>query len=65
MTSMSTGAALSFEGTSLVAPDCSYGGKFSAIRATDEHTVSFAMCAADPAFEAKAAFIVFGIQPAE
>ena len=35
------------------------------IRATDEHTVTFTMCAADPAFEAKAAFIVFGIQPSE
>ena len=65
MSTMSTGAALSFEGSSLVAPDCNYGGKISAIRATDEHTVTFTMCAADPAFEAKAAFVSFGIQPSE
>ena len=62
---MPTGAAISFEGTSLVAPDCSYGGKIKSIVATDEHTATFTMCTADPAFEAKAAFIVFGIEPSE
>ena len=31
ITSLSTGTALSFEGTSLVAPDCSYGGKIKSI----------------------------------
>jgi len=65
MTAMSMGSALSFEGAALVAPDCNYGGKISAIRAVDEHTVTFEMCGADPAFEAKSAFVVFGIQPSE
>jgi ABC-type transport system substrate-binding protein len=62
---MPAGAALSFEGTSLVAPNCDYGGKISSIKATDEHTVTFTMCSPDPAFEAKAAFISFGIEPSE
>lgn len=65
MTAMSVGAAQSFEGKSLEAPNCEYGGKIKAIRATDEHTVTFEMCKADPAFEAKAAFVSFGIQPSE
>lgn len=65
MAIMPAGAAFSFEGTSLVAPDCSYGGKIKSIVATDEHTATFTMCSADPAFEAKAAFISFAIQPSE
>lgn len=65
MTAMSMGSAMSFEGDSLVAPNCDYGGKISAIRAIDEHTVSFEMCSADPAFEPKVAFVSFGIQPSE
>lgn len=64
MTAMSMGPALSFEGSSLVAPNCD-SGKISAIRATDEHTVTFEMCSTDPAFEPKAAFVSFGIQPSE
>ncbi|MGN6489101.1 MAG: ABC transporter substrate-binding protein, partial [Devosia sp.] len=65
MTMMPAGAALSFEGMSLEAPNCDFGGKIKSIVATDEHTATFTMCSADPAFEAKAAFIVFGIQPSE
>lgn len=54
-----------FEGTSVAADDCEYGGKISSIEATDEYTVVFTMCKPDPAFPAKAAFTPFGIQPAE
>jgi ABC-type transport system substrate-binding protein len=62
---MLAGPAMSFEGTSVAAPDCDYGGKFSSIKAVDEHTVVFTMCSSDPAFEPKVAFVGFGIQPAE
>ncbi len=62
---MMSGSAFGFEGKSLVAPDCDYGGKIKSIVATDENTVTFSMCSPDPAFEAKAAFVVFGIQPEE
>jgi ABC-type transport system substrate-binding protein len=54
-----------FEPTSLVAPDCEYGGKIKSIEAVDQYTVKFTMCKSDPAFEAKIAFTPFGIQPAE
>ncbi|MEO8241584.1 MAG: ABC transporter substrate-binding protein [bacterium] len=57
--------ALAFDGQSLTAPNCDYGGKIKSIVATDENTVTFTMCSPDPAFEAKAAFEVFGIQPAD
>ena len=36
--------------------DCSYGGEFSQIKATDEHTVEFTLCYPDPAFLSKLAF---------
>ena len=36
--------------------DCKYGGEFSQIKATDEHTVEFTLCYPDPAFLAKLAF---------
>jgi hypothetical protein len=42
-----------------------YNGKIDTITAVDEHTVEFALCSPDPAFLAKIAFGVFGIQPAE
>lgn len=57
--------ASTFEGTSLAAPDCEYGGLFKEIAAVDELTVQFTMCAPDPAFPSKAAFTSFAIQPAE
>lgn len=44
---------------------CDYGGKIESIEALDELTVQFNLCKPDPAFEAKAAFTPFGIQPAE
>ena len=57
--------ALSFEGNSIAASDCDYGGKIKSIVATAEHEVTFTMCKPDPAFPAKAAFTPFGIQPEE
>ncbi len=60
-----TMAMMDFEGTTLDAGGCDYGGKVSSITALDEHTVEFALCGPDPAFLAKMAFSVFGIQPSE
>lgn len=60
-----SGSAVAFEGRSVAAPSCDYDGKIKSITATDEHTVTFSMCSPDPAFQAKVAFVVFGIQPAE
>ena len=65
MTALLAGPAFSFEGKSVAASDCNYGGKIKSIVATDEHTVTFSMCSPDPAFEAKAAFVSFGIEPSE
>jgi ABC-type transport system substrate-binding protein len=59
------GTAGAFEGDSVSAPDCDYGGKIKSIEAVDELTVKFTMCKPDPAFMAKAAFTPFGIQPKE
>jgi ABC-type transport system substrate-binding protein len=41
--------------------DCEYGGEFSQISATDEHTVVFSLCYPDPAFLSKIAFTSFAI----
>ena len=54
-----------FQGKSVAAKDCSYGGKIKSIEATGPLTVRFSMCKPDPAFMAKAAFTPFGIQPEE
>lgn len=54
-----------FEGQVLDSGGCDYGGKVNTITAVDEHTVEFALCSPDPAFLAKIAFGVFGIQPSE
>lgn len=59
------GPAFAFEGKSVAAADCSYGGKILSIEAVDPLTVVFTMCSSDPAFLAKAAFTPFGIQPEE
>jgi len=56
---------MEFEGKSVAAPDCDYGGKISSIVATDAYTVEFNMCGSDPAFPQKAAFTPFGIYPEE
>ncbi|MBT9385191.1 hypothetical protein KM176_15070 [Pseudooceanicola sp. CBS1P-1] len=57
--------AFAFEGTSVSAPSCDYGGTIKSIAATDELTVTVTMCKPDPAFSAKIIFPVFGIQPSE
>lgn len=54
-----------FEGTSVSAEDCSYGGEFKSIEAVDAYTVKFTLCYPDPAFLSKVAFIAFGIQDAD
>jgi ABC-type transport system substrate-binding protein len=57
--------AAEFEGMSVAAENCDYGGKISSIVAEDQHTVVFNLCKPDPAFLAKVAFTPFGIQPSE
>jgi peptide/nickel transport system substrate-binding protein len=56
---------MEFEPMSVAAESCDYGGKIESIVALDEFTVQFNLCKPDPAFLAKAAFIPFGVQPAE
>ncbi|NQV05706.1 peptide ABC transporter substrate-binding protein, partial [bacterium] len=60
-----TEAPAAFVGASVEAPDCEYGGKVSSIKAVDELTVEFSLCAPLPAFPQIAAFTPFGIQPEE
>jgi ABC-type transport system substrate-binding protein len=48
---------------SQAAPDCSYGGNIKSISAPDPYTVTFTLCASDPAFIAKVAFASFEILP--
>jgi peptide/nickel transport system substrate-binding protein len=55
----------SFDGTSLVAEDCDYGGFFQSIEATDQYTVTFNLCKTDAAFLSKIAFSPFAIYPSE
>ena len=57
--------APAFDGLSVAAENCDYGGKISSIEATDQFTVVFNLCKPDPAFLAKVAFTPFGIQPSE
>lgn len=54
-----------FEGTSVSADSCDYGGEFKSIEAVDAYTVKFTLCYPDPAFLSKAAFGVFAIQDAD
>jgi hypothetical protein len=72
-------APMDFEGLTLASGGCgselgyndaegepaTYGGKIDQIVAVDEFTVQFDLCSPDPAFLAKMAFSVFGIQPEE
>jgi ABC-type transport system substrate-binding protein len=44
--------------------DCTYGGEFAQISATEERTVVFDLCYPDPAFLSKIAFTSFAIQDA-
>ena len=54
-----------FDGTSLVAEDCDYGGVFKSIEATDQYTVTFNLCKTDAAFLSKLAFTPFAIFSSE
>jgi ABC-type transport system substrate-binding protein len=60
-----TEAMAPFEGRSVVAPDCNYGGVIESIVAVDAYTVEFSLCKPQPAFPQIAAFTPFGIQPEE
>jgi ABC-type transport system substrate-binding protein len=60
-----TTAGEAFEGPSVAAPDCDYGGKISSIEATGQFEVTFTMCSPAPAFPQIVAFAVFGVQPQE
>lgn len=56
---------IAFEGKSVEAPNCDYGGKIKSIVAVDQYTVEFTMCKPVPAFPAIVAFTPFGIYPEE
>lgn len=58
-------AAPAYEGMSIEAPNCDYGGEFKSIKAIDEFTVEFQLCVPDPAMPSKIAFTSFNIQPSE
>ncbi len=60
-----TEAMMDFEGKSVAAPNCDYGGKISSVEATGQYEVTFTMCSPVPAFRQIAAFTPFGIQPEE
>ncbi len=57
--------AMMFEGLSVAAENCDYGGKISSIEAIDEFTVQFNLCGTDPAFMSKIAFTPFAVQSQE
>lgn len=52
-----------FDGKTLAVPECGngYNGLFKSIEATDQYTVTFNLCAPDPAFLTKIAFSPFAI----
>ena len=54
-----------FEGKSVAAQDCGYGGKILSIEATSQYEVTFTLCSPVPAFQQIVAFNVFGVQPEE
>jgi ABC-type transport system substrate-binding protein len=54
--------AMAFEGLSVAAENCDYGGKILSIEAVDELTVQFNLCGTDPAFMSKIAFTPFAVQ---
>ena len=60
-----TAAPVAYDGMTVAAPDCTYGGEFKSIEAVDETTVKITLCNPDPAFPSKIAFSSFGIQPSE
>jgi peptide/nickel transport system substrate-binding protein len=57
--------AQEYDWSSYSAPDCSYGGNILSIVADDPATVTFTLCAPDPAFPSKVAFTSMAIFPSE
>ena len=51
-----------FNGKSIEASDCTYGGEIKSVQAVDAHTVTFTLCKPDAAFAAKIASPIFAIQ---
>jgi len=51
-----------FNGKTIAASDCSYGGEIKSVQAIDAHTVTFTLCKPDAAFAAKMASPIFAIQ---
>jgi ABC-type transport system substrate-binding protein len=62
VTEAPTEAPAAFEGMSVAADNCDYGGEFKSIEAVDATTVKFTLCYPDPAFLSKVAFAAFAIQ---
>jgi peptide/nickel transport system substrate-binding protein len=60
-----TTGGMDFEGLSVAAPDCDYGGTLSSITATDRLEVVFELCSPDVAFPSKVAFSALNIHSAE
>lgn len=54
-----------FEGMTIAADSCDYGGVLSSITAVDELTVQFELCTPDVAFPSKVAFSALNIHPSE
>lgn len=54
-----------FEPLKVEAPNCDYGGEFKSMEAVDAMTVKFTLCAPDPAFPSKVAFVSNNIQDAD
>jgi ABC-type transport system substrate-binding protein len=54
-----------FEGMTIAADSCDYGGVLSSITAVDELTVEFELCTPDVAFPSKVAFSALNIHPSE
>jgi peptide/nickel transport system substrate-binding protein len=65
VTEAPTEAPAAFEGMSVAADSCDYGGEFKSIEAVDASTVKFTLCYPDPAFLSKVAFAAFAIQDAD
>jgi ABC-type transport system substrate-binding protein len=54
-----------FEGMTIAADNCDYGGLLKSITAVDELTVQFELCSTDVAFPSKVAFSALNIHPSE
>ena len=53
---------VSFEGLTVSAPDCTYGGEIKSVQAVDANTVTFTLCQPDAAFVTKIASPIFAVQ---